>query len=96
MIIFQIETREDEEQSQKLQEIIDLLIAAGYFRARIKGLSPFDKVWDISSIFYEYILLKYIVFVQIVGGLTWCIDNCNVDLDIDLHFDESLVIGQKM
>jgi hypothetical protein len=41
---FQIETREDEEQSQKLQEIIDLLIAAGYFRARIKGLSPFDKV----------------------------------------------------
>ncbi|KAF0771641.1 coiled-coil domain-containing protein 93 [Aphis craccivora] len=71
----QIETREDEEQSQKLQEIIDLLIAAGYFRARIKGLSPFDKI---------------------VGGLTWCIDNCNVDLDIDLHFDESLVIGQKI
>lgn len=71
----QIETRDDEEQSQKLQEIIDLLIAAGYFRARIKGLSPFDKI---------------------VGGLTWCIDNCNVDLDIDLHFDESLVIGQKI
>lgn len=43
---FQIETREDEEQSQKLREIIDLLIAAGYFRARIKGLSPFDKVSD--------------------------------------------------
>ncbi|VVC39651.1 Coiled-coil domain of unkwon function DUF2037 [Cinara cedri] len=71
----QIETREDEEQSQKLQEILDLLIAAGYFRARIKGLSPFDKI---------------------VGGLTWCIDNCNVDLDVDLHFDESLVIGQKI
>lgn len=45
--IFQIETREDEEQSNKLQEILDLLIAAGYFRARIKGLSPFDKVWTI-------------------------------------------------
>lgn len=42
--LFQIETREDEEQSQKLSEIIDILIAAGYFRARIKGLSPFDKV----------------------------------------------------
>ncbi|XP_050430116.1 coiled-coil domain-containing protein 93 [Adelges cooleyi] len=71
----QIETREDEEQSLKLQEIMDLLIAAGYFRARIKGLAPFDKI---------------------VGGLTWCIDNCTVDLDVDLHFDESLVIGQKI
>ncbi|ENN72276.1 hypothetical protein YQE_11075, partial [Dendroctonus ponderosae] len=35
---------QDEEQSRKLQEIVDLLVAAGYFRARIKGLSPFDKV----------------------------------------------------
>ena len=26
------------------QEICYLLVAAGYFRARIKGLSPFDKV----------------------------------------------------
>ena len=36
--------REDEEQNVKLRESIDLLLAAGYFRARIKGLSPFDKV----------------------------------------------------
>uniref|UniRef100_A0A3Q0R508 Coiled-coil domain-containing protein 93 n=1 Tax=Amphilophus citrinellus TaxID=61819 RepID=A0A3Q0R508_AMPCI len=36
--------REDEEQSVKLAEILELLLAAGYFRARIKGLSPFDKV----------------------------------------------------
>ena len=28
----------------KLNESIDLLLAAGYFRARIKGLTPFDKV----------------------------------------------------
>ncbi|XP_025093145.1 coiled-coil domain-containing protein 93-like isoform X2 [Pomacea canaliculata] len=40
----EIETREDEEQNVKLQETIELLLAAGYFRARIKGLSPFDKV----------------------------------------------------
>ncbi|XP_072029875.1 coiled-coil domain-containing protein 93-like [Amphiura filiformis] len=40
----EVETREDEEQSEKLQETIELLLAAGYFRARIKGLSPFDKV----------------------------------------------------
>ncbi|XP_065665995.1 coiled-coil domain-containing protein 93 isoform X5 [Hydra vulgaris] len=48
-----VETREDEEQRLKLNETIDLLLAAGYFRARIKGLSPFDKVvggmtWCIS------------------------------------------------
>lgn len=38
------DVREDEEQNVKLQETIELLLAAGYFRARIKGLSPFDKV----------------------------------------------------
>lgn len=38
-----VETREDEEQNVKLQETIELLLAAGYFRARIKGLSSFDK-----------------------------------------------------
>lgn len=41
---FQFEVREDEEQSLKLTQTIELLLAAGYFRARIKGLSPFDKV----------------------------------------------------
>lgn len=41
----QADVREDEEQNVKLQETIELLLAAGYFRARIKGLSPFDKVW---------------------------------------------------
>ena len=39
-----METREDEEQNVKLSETVDLLLAAGYFRARIRGLSPFDKV----------------------------------------------------
>lgn len=40
----QVETREDEEQNVKLTQTVELLLAAGYFRARIKGLSPFDKV----------------------------------------------------
>ncbi|KAM8934070.1 coiled-coil domain-containing protein 93 [Pelodytes ibericus] len=39
-----VESREDEEQGIKLAELLELLVAAGYFRARIKGLSPFDKV----------------------------------------------------
>ncbi|XP_075873032.1 coiled-coil domain-containing protein 93 isoform X2 [Nelusetta ayraudi] len=42
--LIQVESREDEEQNVKLAEILELLLAAGYFRARIKGLSPFDKV----------------------------------------------------
>ncbi|XP_017775729.1 PREDICTED: coiled-coil domain-containing protein 93 isoform X2 [Nicrophorus vespilloides] len=70
-----VEVRVDEEQGLKLQEIIDLLVAAGYFRARIKGLSSFDKV---------------------VGGMTWCIESCNVDLDVDLLFQENSTIGQKI
>ncbi|XP_043467403.1 coiled-coil domain-containing protein 93 [Leptopilina heterotoma] len=69
------DVREDEEQGVKFQEIIDLLVAAGYFRARIKGLSNFDKV---------------------IGGLTWCIETCNFDIDVDLLFRENLTIGQKI
>lgn len=38
------DVREDEEQDVKLRETVQLLLAAGYFRARIKGLSAFDKV----------------------------------------------------
>ncbi|XP_054642895.1 coiled-coil domain-containing protein 93 [Dunckerocampus dactyliophorus] len=54
----QVEAREDEEQSIKLAEILELLLAAGYFRARIKGLSPFDKVvggmtWCITTCNYD-------------------------------------------
>ncbi|XP_076253337.1 coiled-coil domain-containing protein 93 isoform X1 [Rhynchophorus ferrugineus] len=70
-----IEVREDEEQFTKSQEIIDLLVAAGYFRARIKGLSPFDKV---------------------VGGMVWCIESLNADVDVDLLFQENSTIGQKI
>lgn len=48
------EVTEDEDQNLKLDEIVQLLLAAGYFRARIKGLSPFDKivggmVWCITA-----------------------------------------------
>lgn len=69
------DVREDEEQKKKFQDIIDLLLAAGYFRARIKGLSNFDKV---------------------IGGMTWCIESCNFDVDVDLLFRENLTIGQKI
>ena len=48
--LLQVETREDEEQNVKLNQTIELLLAAGYFRARIKGLSPFDKVENVQSL----------------------------------------------
>ncbi|KAJ6641762.1 Coiled-coil domain-containing protein 93, partial [Pseudolycoriella hygida] len=71
----QVERREDAEQNAKQQEIYDILVAAGYFRARIKGLSAFDKI---------------------VGGMTWCIEASDFDVDIDLLFHENLSIGQKI
>ncbi|XP_055637775.1 coiled-coil domain-containing protein 93 isoform X2 [Toxorhynchites rutilus septentrionalis] len=71
----QVERREDEEQKRKEQEIIDILVGAGYYRAHIQGLSMFDKI---------------------VGGMTWCIEACDYDVDVDLLFHENLTIGQKI
>eukprot|EP01137_Pigoraptor_chileana_P036831 Opistho-2@33072 len=50
----QVEVRGDEEQRVKYEQIIELLLAAGYFRARISSLSQFDKVvggmvWSITA-----------------------------------------------
>ena len=33
-----------QETSKELLQITDILLAAGYFRARVATLSPFDKV----------------------------------------------------
>ncbi|VDM41489.1 unnamed protein product [Toxocara canis] len=40
----EFDVREDEEQYAKLQDTVDLLVAAGYFRARLKALPHFDRV----------------------------------------------------
>ena len=69
------EGKMDQLQAQKYEEIIDMLLAAGYFRARISALSQFDKI---------------------IGGLTWCITASNIDVDIDLFFEEEAQIKQKM
>ncbi|KAH9425929.1 Coiled-coil domain-containing protein 93 [Dermatophagoides pteronyssinus] len=67
--------REDDEQIRKMNEICELLVAGGYFRARIKGLHNFDKI---------------------IGGMCWAIQMCNIDLDIDIFYQENLSIGQKI
>ncbi|UYV76723.1 K02A2.6-like, partial [Cordylochernes scorpioides] len=103
------DVRHDEDQQLKFQEIIELFLAAGYFRARIKGLADFDKcqwvrtsapsqlLWNPSYWeAYVFLLAKcLVVCCQIVGGMTWCIEVCNVDIDVDLLFQENLNIGQK-
>ena len=33
---------------------------------------------------------------QVVGGMTWCIQMSNFDVDVDLLFQENSTIGQKM
>ncbi|XP_022129119.2 coiled-coil domain-containing protein 93 isoform X2 [Pieris rapae] len=71
----EVEVREDAEQLVKWHEISDALVAAGYYRAQLHGLSPFDKI---------------------VGGLTWCIELCDIDIDINLLFEENLTIGKKI
>lgn len=65
----------DPERLLKLQQICDLLLAAGYFRARIASLSPFDKV---------------------TGGLVWSITSSNVDIDVDIVFQENSTIGERI
>lgn len=86
----------------KLRECIELLLAAGYFRARIKGLSSFDKVAEscvCAHMVCARIELLYgvlLLVLQIIGGLTWCIQASNFDVDVDLLFQENSTIGQKM
>lgn len=65
----------DPERIFKLKECSDVLLAGGYFRARIPTLSPFDKV---------------------IGGMVWSITASNVDLDVDLLFEENSTIGQRI
>ncbi|KPJ14293.1 Coiled-coil domain-containing protein 93 [Papilio machaon] len=73
--VHDVEVREDAEQIVKWHEICDALVAAGYYRAQLQGLSAFDKI---------------------VGGLSWCIELCDIDVDISLLFEENLTIGKKI
>jgi len=63
-------------EAQRLSdEICQMLLAAGYFRARMPALPAFDKM---------------------LGGLAWCITASNVDVEVDLLFDEEMTLGQKI
>ena len=69
-------SKETISEAQRLyDEICQMLVAAGYFRARIPNLPPFDKM---------------------LGGLAWSITASNVDVEVDLNFDEEMTLGQKI
>ena len=49
-----------------------------------------------SLIVHIHVCLSAFFPDQIVGGMTWCIQTCNIDVDVDLLFQENSTIGQKM
>lgn len=57
--------RQDEEQEKKGQEIIDLLVAAGYFRARIKVMHSQNKQ-DKFSHFYNHISRDFLTLTKLL------------------------------
>ena len=64
-----MDLREDEESKEKFGQIIDLLLAAGYFRARISTLPPFDKV--IAELLPMVSCLKHLLTIKAVKILFW-------------------------
>lgn len=51
-----------------------------------------------NMVLYKWFPSNWVVFlyVKVVGGMTWCIDTADIDLDVDLLFEDSLTTGQKM
>ena len=70
----------------------------------------FSSIYSISSsahlspLFLSILLFPPTLFslllplspAKIVGGMTWCIQASNFDVDVDLLFQENSTIGQKM
>jgi hypothetical protein len=45
----QIVVGKEKEYQKYIQQINDMLLAAGYFRARMAGITQFDKVFSLKS-----------------------------------------------
>lgn len=56
------------------------------------------KILDLllSAGYYRVMIKNLSDFDKIIGGMTWCIEACEFDVDVDLLFHENLSIGQKM
>ncbi len=84
-----LDIREDSEQVQKGDEILELLVAAGYYRARIKVGCGDCKILCHRQVLYRPLVVFQGIetFDKVVGGLVWCIETCDFDVDI-LLFQE--------
>jgi hypothetical protein len=56
------------------------------------------KIFDLllSAGYFRVMIKNLSDFDKIVGGMTWAIEACDFDVDVDLLFHENLTIGQKM
>lgn len=62
--------------------------------ATAKEQETFDML--IKAGYYRACIKGLSAFDKVVGGMTWCIECCDYDVDVDLLFHENLTIGQKM
>lgn len=56
------------------------------------------KIFDLllSAGYFRLMIKTLSDFDKIVGGMTWAIEACDYDVDVDLLFHENLLIGNKM
>ncbi|KAM7344249.1 coiled-coil domain-containing protein 93 isoform 2-T2 [Cochliomyia hominivorax] len=62
--------------------------------ATAKEKETFDML--INAGYYRACIKGLSAFDKVVGGMTWCIECCDYDVDVDLLFHENLTIGQKI
>lgn len=56
------------------------------------------KILDLllSAGYFRVMIKNLSDFDKIVGGMTWCMEACEQNVDVDLLFNENLIIGQKI
>ncbi|KAL7020752.1 hypothetical protein ACKWTF_011636 [Chironomus riparius] len=56
------------------------------------------KILDLllSAGYFRVMIKTLSDFDKVIGGMTWCIEACEFDVDVDLLFHENLSIGQKI
>lgn len=56
------------------------------------------RIFDLllSAGYFRVMIKTLSDFDKICGGMSWCIEACDFDVDVDLLFHENLTIGQKM
>lgn len=63
-----------------------------------EGAQHRKMIFDLlmSAGYFRVMIRNLSDFDKIVGGMSWCIEACDFDVEVDLLFHENLTIGQKM